>query len=163
MTASLRGPVGALLLRAGYLLAALALMAGILGMHIMTGAHSMAATHTMPAAAAAVAGQQPGAPAGDAVHSTHQTSGSGITPEASPAAQPVIGSSSSCASAGACPEMHAMDAGCVLKPGNTTLSAPSPGTAPDALPAFSHAAVTSTNYSHTPDSPSPGELSISRT
>ena len=53
MTASLRGPAGALLLRAGYLLVALALTAGILGMHIMTGAHSMAATHTTPAAAAA--------------------------------------------------------------------------------------------------------------
>lgn len=161
MTASSRGPASASLFRAGYLLLALALMAGILGMHIITGAHSMAAAPA--AAAASVTGQPPDAPHGDAGHSTHQASDGGITAAAVPAAGPVMGSSSSCASAGACPEMHAMDAACVLKPGNTTLSAPVPGQAPYALPGFGHAAVAGINYSYAPDSPSPGDLCISRT
>lgn len=164
MTASLRSPVNDLLFRAGYMLVALALMAGILGMHIMTGAHSMAAMHTVPAAAAAaVTGKTSSPPAGDAGHSTHEASGGGLTTATAPAAGPVVASSSSCTTAGTCPEVHAMDADCVLNPGNTNLSAPSPGTAPFTLPGFRDTAVISLNYSYAPDSPSPGDLSISRT
>ena len=158
MTAGSRGPVTAFLLRAGLLTAALAIIAGIFGMHIMTGSHGMTAAHSMPATGAGPAvAQMHNTPAGHAGH------GAEPAPHRATVAETVTGSPSSCSPAGACPEMSAMDAACVLKPGNTSLAAPMPGTAPYALPDFDGAAAVGTNYSYSPDSPSPGDLCISRT
>lgn len=157
MTAPSRGPLTAFFLRAGFLTAALAIIAGIFGMHIMTGAHHISAAHSMPAA---VGGEStihmPSIPAG---HS-HAT---GASPDGRAVTQAVTGSSSSCAPAGSCPEMSAGGNACVLSPGNTSLSAPAPGTAPHALPDLGVAAAASRNYSYSPGSPSPGDLCISRT
>ncbi|KNH16289.1 hypothetical protein ACU18_14120 [Arthrobacter sp. ZBG10] len=155
MIAPSRAPLTTFLLRAGFLTAALAIIAGIFGMHIMTGAHHVGAAHTMPAAA------------GPTVHleslpSSHSHE-MGASPNGLTVTQAVTGSSSSCATSGSCPEMSAGGNACVLAPGNTTLTAPAPGTAPYALPDFGLAAAAPINYSYSPDSPSPGELCISRT
>lgn len=155
MTAPSGGPFTAFVLRAGFLTAALAIIAGIVGMHIMTGAHYMGAAHTMPAAAA------------QSVELHSVPSGHSHTPGASAGAsaviQPAVGSSSSCSPAGSCPEMSAGGNGCVLSPGNTSLTVPAPGTAPYALPDFVAAAAARTHYVYSPVSPSPGDLCISRT
>lgn len=151
MSAISRGAVTAFFLRAGLLTAALAIMAGIFGMHIMTGAHSMPA-----AGASTPMAQMQSTPAG---HESHRRAQS---PDATAVAGAMSGSSS-CAATGACHEMSAMDAACVLSPGNTSLSAPLPGTAPFAVPDLVGAAAVTTSYSHSPDSPSPGDLCISRT
>lgn len=154
MTTPSRGPFTALLLRAGFLTAALAIIAGIFGMHIMTGAHHTSTAHTMPAAAAQSTVHVDSLPAS---HShLPGTSGAAVT-------QAAAGSSSSCAPSGSCPEMSAGGNACVLFPGNTSLSAPAPGTAPYGLPDFGAAAAASTNDSYSPASPSPGDLCISRT
>lgn len=158
MTAVSRSPVTAFLLRAGLLTAALAIIAGIFGMHIMTGAHNMAAAHSMSVTGAGPAMAQ--------MHSTptgHPGHGAELSPRGTAVAETATGSSSSCSTAGTCHEMSAMDAACVLSPGNTSLSAPMPGTAPYALPDFDGAAAGGTNYSYSPGSPSPGDLCISRT
>ncbi len=158
MTAVSRGRTITFLLRAGLLTAALAIIAGIFGMHMMTGAHNMVPVHKMPASGAGHAeAQTHTVPAG---HSSHRTEPS--LPGTSIAGA-VKGSSSSNSLAGSCPEMSAAGAGCVLSPGNTSFSAPLPGTATYALPDFDGAAAAGTNYSYSPDSPSPGDLCISRT
>jgi hypothetical protein len=157
------GPVTAFLRRAGFLVLALALMAGIFGMHIMTAANSMAGAHSMPVAAPDTETGQVHGAAGHSGHAMGFALDATTITEVAPSAGHVMASSSSCSAAGACPEMHAMDAACFLKPGNTTLSAPQPGRAPYALPDFGSAAIASVNYFYSPDSPSPGDLSISRT
>lgn len=154
MTVPLRGFFAAFLLRAGILAAALAITAGIVGMHIMTGPLHAGAAQSMPAAASPVELQT--LPAG-------HSHAPGMSMEDAVAAQPVPGSSSSCAAAGSCPEMSAGVDACVLLPGNASLTAPAPGTAPYALPGVGAAAAASINYSHSPGSPSPGDLCISRT
>ncbi|MCQ6269371.1 hypothetical protein M8J71_02515 [Pseudarthrobacter sp. R1] len=160
MRAVSRGRVTVFLLRAGFLMVALAIIAGIFGMHIMTDTHSMTAMPGMPAAAAGPAMAQmhdtpTGGNAGD---------GPGRVPDGAAVTDAAAGSSSSsCSPAGSCPEMSAMDNACVLSPGNPPLTAPVPGTAPSALPDAAGRAVAGTRYSYSPDSPSPGELCISRT
>lgn len=156
MSAPSRGPFTAFLLRAGFLTVALAIIAGIFGMHIMTGAHHMSAGHTMPEAAAGPSMGVQGNPAGQVHATVASLNATAVTQAAS-------GSSSSCAPAGSCPEMSAGGNACVLAPGNTTLTAPAPGTAPYALPEFGVGAAANINYSYSPDSPSPGDLCISRT
>jgi hypothetical protein len=156
VTAPSRGPFTAFLLRAGFLTAALAIISGIFGMHIMTGAHHMSAAHTMPAAAAQSTVHLESIPASHSHPPGTSMEGAAVT-------QAATGSSSSCAPAGSCPEMSAGSNACVLSPGNTSLTAPAPGTAPYALPGFSAAAAAGTNYPYSPASPSPGELCISRT
>jgi hypothetical protein len=155
-----RGPFTAFLLRAGFLTAALAIIAGVFGMHIMTGAHHMSAAHTMPAEAAEPTVHLQSIPAGH-LHAPD------APPDGAAFAQTITGSStgssSSCAPAGSCPEVSAGGNACVLSPGNTSLTAPAPGTAPYALPDFGAAAAASVNYSYSPASPSPGDLCISRT
>lgn len=157
MTAVYRGPVASFLLRAGLLTATLAIIAGIFGMHIMTGAHNMTGAHDIPGAGAEPVMGQTQSPTGHAGH------GPAWPPDAAAAGNAVSGSSSSCASAGTCPTMSATDAACVLAPGNTSLAAALPGAASYAVPVFGGAAVISTNYSYSPDGPSPGDLCISRT
>ncbi|WP_455836962.1 hypothetical protein [Pseudarthrobacter siccitolerans] len=159
MSAPSRAPLIAFLLRAGFLTAALAIIAGIFGMHIMTGAHHVSPGHTMPAATAAPsAGGMQDLPAGHSHPSETSMEGPAVTQAATG-----FSPSSSCGPAGSCPEMSAGGNACVLAPGNTSLTAPLPGTAPYALPDFGMAASASINYSYSPDSPSPGDLSISRT
>lgn len=156
MTAACQRRLTAFLLSAGFLVAALAIIAGIFGMHIMAGAHHMGPGHSMTAAGDGPVVQLQTMPAS---HS-HET----VSEGAVEAPALVTGSSSSaCAPAGSCPEMSAGAAACVLAPGTTTLAAPLPGTAPYEGPDFGAAAAATSTYSYSPDSPSPGDLCISRT
>ncbi|MBE4720112.1 hypothetical protein [Pseudarthrobacter sp. AB1] len=150
--------VTAFLTRAVLLTGFLAIVAGILGMHIMTGAHSMpTATPGMDTAVQQI--QNPVSHPGRAPAQSSQTAS---------AAGPgmLAGSASSCAdatNAAGCQSMSAMDAVCVLSPANTSLSAPLPGTAPLQTPDTNALAKATISYSFPPESPSPGDLCISRT
>jgi hypothetical protein len=124
-------------------------------MHIMTGAHHMRAAHTVLAAAAQVLDLQ-------SIPTGHSHT-PGPSADGAAVAQAATGASSSCAPAGSCPEMSAGGNVCVLSPGNPSLTAPAPGTAPYALPDFGAVAAASTNYPYSPASPSPDDLCISRT
>ncbi|MFX1821289.1 hypothetical protein PV768_16030 [Pseudarthrobacter sp. CC4] len=158
MTAAPHRRVTDFLLQAGFLTVALAIIAGIFGMHVMTGAH-----HMPPGPSTTAAGTGAGAAMQLQTMPASHSRAAG-TPTGGVAGDPAVtGSSSSCAPAGSCPEMSAGDAACVLAPGNTTLSAPVPGTAPYALPDFGAAATASSTFSYAPGSPSPGDLCISRT
>lgn len=154
MTAPSGRPFTSFVHRAGFLTVALGIIAGIFGMHIMTGAHHVSAAHTVPAAAAQSVDLQ-------SIPSGHSHT-PGAPADGSAVIQAATGSSS-CAPADSCPGMSAGANGCVLSPGNTSLTAPAPGTAPYALPDFGAAAAANTNYSYSPASPSPGDLCISRT
>lgn len=158
MTASDRN-VTAFLRRAGLLAGILAVLAGILGMHVITGSHS---THS-PAALTAATG---------AVHTHSEATGGHAEPGitgTSPAhhssgghtAPSVVVEQCSCSASCA---MHTMTLSCTPSGKTGSLSVPLPGTAvfgvissataPEAVPG---------SYSYRPGSPSPGELSISRT
>jgi hypothetical protein len=158
VTTASRGHLITLLLRAGFLAAALAIIAGIFGMHIMTGSHKMAAAHAMPLAGDGHTAAQPHASAGHSDHVEAEPVPAGMTP-----AETAPGPSSSCSATGTCREISAGGAACVPAPVNTSLTAPQPGTAPYALPNFRAAAAAGTNYSYLRGSPSPVDLCISRT
>lgn len=158
MTAPMPGTVNGFLLRAGLLTAVLAVIAGIFGMHIMTGAHAMPASPgAAPAHTQTLAGHSSDAAAPASL------SGS-ATPDVSavPVAKPGA-ATSTCGETRGCPSMSAMDAPCALSPANTSLTAPLPATTPFRAPDSAGAVVTSTGYSYLPESPSPGDLCISRT
>lgn len=164
MTAVLRGPVTAFVLRAGIITAILAILAGIFGMHVMTGNHSMhspAAGHT-PA---------PAVSAGDS-HANHKTTAPHAEPVASTTAaaaehrgsKAVAAGPASCTCSADCASIQAMSAACTPSAQTGTLAAPEPaqgtrtmdghGGLPDPV---------GSSYAYLPGSPSPGELSISRT
>lgn len=157
MTAAPRR-ITAFLLRVGLLTVTLAIIAGVFGMHIMAGAHSIAA-HAMPATGGA-------GHTSTHLHSStagHDDSGTDLSPHRFSAAAETVSGASSCSAGGSCPEMSASGAGCVLSAKTTSLAAPLPGTAPYALQDFGGAAAGASYYAYSPDSPSPGDLCISRT
>ncbi|WP_120520219.1 hypothetical protein [Arthrobacter celericrescens] len=165
----LRTPFGAFLPAAGLLGVVLALIAGILGMHIMSGAH---AAHT--AAVIKDAGTVDAATAeGDPGHAHH---GSGLPEprftEAAPGAAPgaaqgaagaVDSGTTQCSCSGSCSDQHAATA-CTPSLGTGTLSAPAPENGAHVpAPLQSGADAPRVAWTYRPGSPSPGELSISRT
>jgi hypothetical protein len=155
MTAISSGRATAFLRRGALLAGLLAIVAGILGMHIMTGTHAMPAAatgHDTGALHAMPAPEHPNHVA-DITAVTGTTAAPGITHAPGP----------SCADTGGCTMISAMGGNCVPSPGTTTLAAPPPGTTP--LPS-SRGPITGlpdTGYGFIPRSPSPGQLSISRT
>ena len=134
---------GVTLLRVALLAAIAAVIAGLLGMHVLSSVHGASATTGHPAVESqttAAAGQ----PAPEAHHETP-------TPP-------------SCVCGGGCGEQHAAHPSCTPAAPTASPSAPPPGTTlltvlprsgaePDRLPA----------YSYRPATPTPSELSISRT
>ncbi|MCZ9880190.1 hypothetical protein [Arthrobacter sp. B2a2-09] len=156
MTATTSGTISSFLRWAGLVLGMLAIIAGILGMHVMTG------SHTMHAAAAAGAGAGAGmahtAEPGDAGHS--HLGAPGAVPAA---ATPGNTDTASCPDPGPCPSAASMGGVCIPAPGPAPLAAPPPGSAPFALQPGPGLSVTFGGYPYRPGSPSPGELSISRT
>lgn len=162
MTASRRNVATAFLHRAGLLAGILAVLAGILGMHVITGSHSM---HS-PAALAAASGT-------GAVH-THSAAADGHAEPGITYVSPAHLSSDGhnapsvvieqCSCSDSCASMHTMTVSCTPSGKTGSLSVPLPGTAvfgvisnataPGAVPG---------SWSYLPGSPSPGELSISRT
>lgn len=153
-------------LRSALLPGVLAILAGIIGMHVVASSH----TQHGPGALAAV-------PAG--THATHAAAQGAATHIASsptahaaaldPASARPMGSSApepppSCISTGETGEMSAPHASCIPAPATAGLSAPPPGTT--SLSGPEPAADTGRvlyAYAHVPGSPTPGELSISRT
>jgi len=157
MTASRRNVASAFLHRAGLLAGILAVLAGILGMHVLTGTHSMHSPAAITAAAmdhteSAAADGHPDHGAADtsSIHGTDvQVAGISIVEH--------------CSCSASCAGMPTMTS-CTPLGKTGSLSVPLPGTAvigvisdaraPGAVPG---------PHSYLPCSPSPGELSISRT
>jgi hypothetical protein len=164
-------------LRRGFLLVGLlAVVAGFLGMHIMTGMHG---AHAMTAVTSST---EPAGPSSQTAHSPASHSGAhalsaGITahdsmapPSATPPGPGLTGNSRTaepsapCVCQSSCTDPASMHSACVPSAAVTSLAAPPPGAAPTSIhtpdPRGNDAART---YSYLPASPSPGDLSISRT
>ena len=145
----------------GLLVTVMALIAGVLGMHVMTGLHTQ---HAMTTAATMVISVET-VDHGTAAHD-HHGGGAGTTDAqaAGPAAGPAAGGPAQCACSGNCSTEHAMGASCVPSTATSVLAAPLPDTSTTVPSSFRPVATgTSTLWSYLPGSPSPGELSISRT
>jgi hypothetical protein len=163
----------ALLRRASLLATLLAIVAGLLGMHVLAGSHGV---HDMVVAAASadgsVADQRTTATAGHASdaghggHGSHQAAAMVGPAKAvrAPAAENTAGQPPSCSCQGNCSEVAAGHGSCVPAPGGASLAAPQPGTVAFAVPDPSAGRLQAVAaYAYIPGSPSPGELSISRT
>lgn len=155
MTAISSGRARAFLLRGALLAGLLAIVAGILGMHIMTGTHAMPAAATGHDTGALHAMQASGHP-GHVVDITN-VQGVSTAPGITHAPGP------SCADSGGCTMMSAMGGDCVPSPGTTTLAASPPGMMPLTSRGGPITGVPAIGYGFIPRSPSPGQLSISRT
>lgn len=141
------------LLRRAWLLAGvLAVIAGIFGMHVMTASH---ASH-------AGAAHVPAAHAHPTAHASTTQSAAHAGGLGHPAAGAVVVLSAGAVCADACPGAEEAGASCVpsASAGSFTVVAP-PAPAIQQGPAG--AAVTAAGYSYVPSSPTPCELSISRT
>ncbi|QOT19777.1 MULTISPECIES: DUF6153 family protein [Paenarthrobacter] len=141
-------------LHAGLLAAVLALIAGVLGMHIvMTGGHtSQAATSITRASLSESAAH--GTPGGQGSHA----------PISSAAAGTGTVGQAQCSCSGNCPSEHVMAGSCIPSLATGSLTAPLPdATAAPASTVTALQAQACTRWSYRPGSPSPGELSISRT
>ncbi|MGG5175706.1 hypothetical protein ACQQCD_11960 [Pseudarthrobacter sp. J1763] len=155
MTAISARRATALLLRSALLAGLLAIVAGILGMHIMTGTHAMPAAATGHETGASHAMPAPEHP-GDVADSTNLR-GISTAPGIPHAPAP------SCADTGGCTVMSTMGGICVPSPGTTTLAAPPPGTTALTYGGGPITGGPAVGYEFIPRSPSPGQLSISRT
>ena len=169
-------PVG--LLRYALVLAGLlAVVLGLLGMHVLGGSHGMHA----PAASApatsgpAATGPEAGRPAG---HGTHDATvrGSVQVPDAIGEARAALSLTPSSATIGGtevpppcvcqdgCAEKQAVHAGCTPSPAGASLSAPQPGsTFLDGESWTAARADLPPGYAYLPGTPTPRDLSISRT
>ncbi|MET1086086.1 MAG: hypothetical protein ABWY04_03035 [Arthrobacter sp.] len=158
MTASAKRLVMILLRRAGGLAAVLAVIAGILGMHVMTANHSMpspAAMTTTTAGAVHNTASPADGHAGHQVSAGHSTQGASVQDVTESPSEPCSGS---------CTSMQTMTVSCTPSAKSGSLTAPLPGTTLfGVIPAAGPAAALEGLYSYLPGSPSPGELSISRT
>ena len=182
MSAAAAIPVAALR-RAVLLAGLLAVIAGFLGMHILSGSHSLHAQASPPGSSSAstahTAGPAPseqtaGHPSG---HSSHGAAGTfpqshgtpsaeRTAPSVTPAAATVGGSQPppSCVCQGGCAETPAVHVDCTPSPAGASLSAPQPGTALLAAQSWSAAwADRLSGYAYLPGTPTPRDLSISRT
>ncbi|WP_026537027.1 hypothetical protein [Arthrobacter sp. 9MFCol3.1] len=164
-------------LRRGFLLVGLlAVVAGFLGMHIMTGMHGAHATtavtsSTEPAGPSSRPetnlASDPAAPALHAGTTAHDSMAPAATATAGPepagntkAATP----SASCVCQSSCTDPASMHSACVPSAAVTSLAAPPPGMAPASMHnPDTHGDAAVRAYSYLPASPSPGDLSISRT
>lgn len=154
MTEASKHDPAAGLLRFALLAGILAVLAGLLGMHVLAGtqgAHA-SAEHVQTAPASghsasfhAAAGHTAPAHTGQAIH--HETP----TPP-------------SCVCGGGCGEQHAAHTSCTPAPSGASLSAPLPGTTLLTFRPRSAAEVDQlAANSYLPSTPTPNELSISRT
>ena len=173
MTAAHQARAAAGLRRAVLLVALLALIAGFLGMHILSGSHGMHSqaplSGTTGHAAGHAASQHPAAPApAQDTHSGHKTDSTDALPAAAvtPAAVTVGGTDvpPSCVCQGGCAEKPGMHIGCTPSAAGATLGAPQPGAAlPAARPWTAGRAEFPSGYAYLPGTPTPSDLSISRT
>lgn len=136
----------ATLRRAALLAGLLALIAGFLGMHILAGSHGH-----HPQASAPGGIQSSTAPATAAVKPAAATIGGTQVPP-------------SCACEGGCAEKPSAHTGCTPSPSGASLGAPHPGTTPlEHRPWTAVRADRLSGYAYLPGTPTPLDLSISRT
>jgi len=154
VTASMRRPAAALT-RAALLSAVLAVLAGLLGMHVFAVAPASHASIWPSAAGTDAASTASNEPAPGHPESGHP----------GPAAlHETPAPTSSCVCGGDCGEQHTAHATCTPAPSGASLSAPPPGTTVLAdQPRTAPAADQVRRYSYLPATPTPSELSISRT
>ncbi|NHW48600.1 hypothetical protein HAV21_17140 [Paenarthrobacter sp. MSM-2-10-13] len=169
--AAQRTMMSSALLTASLLTAVLALITGILGMHVMTGTHSahtaamvsVGMTDTTGSYPAMSEHPTPGLPvSGHASHSVSPSSGPAALQKLS--AVNAAPSPAQCSCSGNCSSQHSMSASCIPTVATGALAAP----VPDDTVSITAQSAASTiaapvPWSYRPGSPSPGELSISRT
>ncbi|UOD82915.1 hypothetical protein [Paenarthrobacter ureafaciens] len=143
----------------GLLVTVMALIAGVLGMHVMTSLHTQ---YPMTTAVTTTVISVETVDHGTAAHDPHG-GGAGIT-DAQADAGPAADGLAQCACSGNCSTEHAMGVSCVPSTATGVLAAPLPDTSTTVPSSFRPVATgASTLWSYLPGSPSPGELSISRT
>ncbi len=166
------------LLRHALLLAGLlAVVLGLLGMHVLAGSHGM---HAQAASASSPAGQDttgqnPGHPTGHGSHDATvrdsvqvpDATGAGraeswLTPASATGGGTDV--PPSCVCQGGCAEKPTVHAGCTPSPAGASLSAPQPGsTFLDGESWTAARADLPSGYAYLPGTPTPRDLSISRT
>ena len=181
--AAAAAPVG-VLRRAALLAGLLAVIAGFLGMHILSGSHGLHTQSPSPGSSQAStaahtagtgsAGHSAGHPARHAGHGAAGTfpqaydgpAAARTAPSVTLAAATNGGSQvpPSCVCQGGCAETPAAHIDCTPFPAGATLSAPQPGTTLLEAPPWSAArADRLSGYAYRPGTPTPRDLSISRT
>lgn len=165
MTAPAWTCTAALPRRAGLLIGLLAVFAGIFGMHVMTGAPS---GHSPAAASPVSPGAHPAMAVGNgglhpASHASRSHPADGSSEWHAPSGPAGTAQQMrSCSDSGT--GAHAMGGSCIPTAKTGSLSAPSPGTAVAGIvPPGRAAGSAAAHWSFHPGTPSPGELSISRT
>ncbi|MBT2588379.1 hypothetical protein [Arthrobacter sp. ISL-95] len=151
------------LLTASLLATVLAIIAGILGMHVMTGTHSAHSSAIVSAGTQDTTGHAPSVSEA-AGHAHHMPA----PPE--PAASQELftldgaASPAQCSCSGNCSSQHSMSASCIPTVATGGLAAPVPDDSVS-ITAESAAFIITARvpWSYRPGSPSPGDLSISRT
>ncbi|WP_420179889.1 hypothetical protein [Paenarthrobacter sp. TA1.8] len=161
--AAQRTMAGSALLTASLLAAVLAIIAGILGMHVMTGTHS---AHSSGMVSGGMPDTTGHAPSGSEAsgHAGHLVS----SPE--PAALQELSTSNGatspaqCSCSGNCSSQHSMSASCIPTVATGGLAAPVPDDSVSITAQSAASTITArVPWSYRPGSPSPGDLSISRT
>jgi hypothetical protein len=174
----------AVLRRAALLFALLAVITGFLGMHILSGFHgphaqpsrhgsiqTSTATH---AAGQAASGKTAGHPAGHSSHSadgttpqTYDRPAAAATASAVTADAVTVGGTQvppTCTCQGGCAQAPAVHVGCTPSPAAASVGAPLPGTTPAEVQPWTAArANRPSGYDYLPGTPTPRDLSISRT
>jgi hypothetical protein len=160
---SLAGTTAAFLRRTSLLAALLAIVAGLLGMHVLAGSHGVHGTAVAAPASNSEVGEARTTAAATA-HSDHTAPGGHVSHASAPGAEDTAAQPPSCSCQGSCGEVSAAHASCVPAPGGASLTAPPPGTVPVAVPDLNASRLQAVAaYAYLPGSPSPGDLSISRT
>ena len=168
----------AVLRRAALLTGLLAVIAGFLGMHVFSGSHGMHSIHGQASPGVSIErspAHTAGHPAG---HSGHGTAGTfshaydrpaaaTTAPSGTPAAATVRGTHvpPSCVCQGGCAEKPSAHIDCTPSLGGASLTAPQPGTT--LLGAHPRTVLARadrlSSYAYLPGTPTPRDLSISRT
>lgn len=191
MTAATPTGTASALRRAVLLAGILAVIAGFLGMHIFSGSHGAHSQELPPGSAGQAAAAHPAAStsarAATTGHTNHNA-GRQAPPPAAAAPVPAMPASvmpasvmpasampasvtvggiqvpPACTCPGGCADKSAVHIDCTPSPAGTSLSAPPPGTTPLAVQSRTAAlAVRQADQTYHPGTPSPRDLSISRT
>ena len=176
MAAAFMGHAATALRRGFLLVGLLAVMAGFLGMHIMTGmhgAHAMTAVTSSAETAGSSSRPETNLAPHPAAHALQErTMGhDSVAPRPATPAGPDLTADSraaapaaSCVCQSNCADAASMHSACVPSAAMTSLAAPPPGTAPASMHnPDTHGDAAVRAYFYRPASPSPGDLSISRT
>lgn len=158
MTATAHRQTGAFLRRAGLVAAVLAIIAGIFGMHVLTGTHAM---HFPDTAGTAMSTHHA---ATSADHTGHPAAAADLVHYGASADQSMAGTTvKPCSDSGDCTSMQAMTTACTPSATTASMAAPPPGTNVLGNSNNTAAGAVTGQWSYLPGSPSPCELSISRT